>query len=325
MTTGNTKRASAGAGLFVALALVTLALPALAADPVFPLGSRVGLVPPPDMVASKAFPGFEDVDHKATILIGSMPAAAYPDIERSEAAEVLKQQGFSVEKREPFRFKFGQGFLIVGRLTVDKISYRRWLVATPADDLTALVSVQVPEADKAYSDAVVRATLATLSLRGSVPEAEWFELLPFKVGNLAGFHVDGVLPSQALMLVDIRTDRSRETPIRTFNARVVIAAEPGGPTEDNDRNAFAKAAFEQIDGIKDVRITMAEPIRIDSGQGFETVAQAKDARTDADLMVVQWLQFGGGALLRMVGIARADMWSEVLPRLRTVRDGIALK
>jgi hypothetical protein len=42
-------------------------------------------------------------------------------------------------------------------------------------------------------------------------------------------------------------------------------------------------------------------------------------------MVVQWLRFGGGGYLQMVGIARADAWTTALARLRTVRDSVELK
>jgi hypothetical protein len=39
-------------------------------------------------------------------------------------------------------------------------------------------------------------------------------------------------------------------------------------------------------------------------------------------MVAQWLRFGGGAFLQMVGMAQADGWTDALTRLRTVRDSI---
>jgi hypothetical protein len=42
-------------------------------------------------------------------------------------------------------------------------------------------------------------------------------------------------------------------------------------------------------------------------------------------MVVQWLRFGSGGYLQMVGIAHADAWTSVLARLRTVRDSIDTK
>jgi hypothetical protein len=43
------------------------------------------------------------------------------------------------------------------------------------------------------------------------------------------------------------------------------------------------------------------------------------------VMVVQWLRFGGGGYLQMIGMARADTWTAVLARLRTVRDSVDLR
>ena len=38
--------------------------------------------------------------------------------------------------------------------------------------------------------------------------------------------------------------------------------------------------------------------------------------------MVQWLRFGGGAFLQLVGSARAEAWKDAYPRFRAVRDGI---
>ena len=70
---------------------------------------------------------------------------------------------------------------------------------------------------------------------------------------------------------------------------------------------------------------MSEPVRIADQYGFETVALAQVAGTGAKLMVVQWLRFGAGASLQMVGIARAGAWPRELPRLRAIRDSIRFK
>ncbi len=52
------------------------------------------------------------------------------------------------------------------------------------------------------------------------------------------------------------------------------------------------------------------------------MATAQDVNTGADVTVVQWLRFGGGAYLQLVGIARTDAWREAYQRFRSVRDGI---
>jgi len=318
-----------GAAVAVLFALLIVAMPARAADPVYPTGSRVGLVPPSGMVPSKTFQGFEDRNDNAAIFISALPAAAYADIERSPSTDVLKKEGITVEKRESLQLGIGKAFLIVGKLDADKTTYRKWLLVAAADDLTVIVSVQVPEQDRTYPDQVVRAALATLSVRATVPDAERLSLLPFTVGDLSGFHVENVLPGRALVLVDAPNHpdqgAAKTEPDQNIDTRLLIAAVPGAPAEGEDRAHFARMAFDGIGGISNVRITMSEPLRIGGQPGFQTLAQAKAAQTGGDVMVVQWLRFGSTGFLQMIGVSRADIWTEVLSRMRTVRDSIEAK
>jgi len=310
-------KASAGfvaAVAIVAVALLAVAIPARAADPIFPPGSRIGLVPPPGMVTSHTFEGFEDPVKNAAILITTLPHEAYAELEKTSVPDMFKKQGVNFEKREPIQLGFGKGFLAIGKQVVDKTTYHKWLLVALSDDLTTLITVQVPDQDKSYTDAIIRAALATVAERANAPDAERLSLLPFTVGDLSGFHIEDVMPGRALMLVD--------APNGGLDARLLIAALQGGPVDSTNRDTFSKMAFDEIGGIKNVRITMAEPLRIGGQSGFQTVAQAKDARTDTDVMVVQWLRFGSGGFLQMIGIARADRWSEILTRLRAVRDSI---
>ena len=84
----------------------------------------------------------------------------------------------------------------------------------------------------------MRAVLATLAVRDSVPDAERMSLLPFTVGDFAGFHIDDVLPGRALMLVDAPAGKTpapagpadsaiSDAPWRSINARLLIAAVQG--------------------------------------------------------------------------------------------------
>ncbi len=325
----NVRFRKACAGFAAVCALMVLAMPVRAADPIFPPGSRIGLVPPVGMVMADAFFGFTDVNKDAAILIAALPAAAYSQIEKTMDTETLRKQGITLDKREPMQLNVGKGFLFTGRQVVDKARYRKWLLVAAASDLTALVTVQVPEQENAYPDRVVRAALATLAVRPSVPQAEELSLLPFAVGELAGFQIDSVLRGRALVLSDAQSgepkDSAKEPPEASRNARLLIAAMPGGPAEPDERASFARLSFNEIAGIRDVHITMAEPLRIGGQPGYQSMAEAKDARSGNDVMVVQWLRFGSGGFLQMTGIAPADHWTSVLARLRTIRDSIEPK
>ena len=395
MTNSRFRSIAAGAGLAALLLAWFIAAPARAADPVFPPGSRIGLVPPPGMVISESFAGFADPEKNAAILIATLPAAAYSQLDKTLDVEELHKQGITLEKREPMRLGTGKGFLLSGRQAAGKEHYRKWLMVMAIEDMTALVSVQVPEPDTAYPSNVVRAALNTLTVRQSVPEQEQLGLLPFTVGDLAGFHVDAVLPGRALVLSaaaseaskdtaqdasaskdaskeapkdssteslkdtakeppkdsskeapkdaskeaakdtskeapkdsskDAAKDSSKEAITHNLEARLLITAAPGGPAEADDRGNFARTSFAEIGGIRDVHITMSEPLRIGGQSGYQTMAEAKDAHSGTNVMVVQWLRFGSGGFLQMTAIARADVWTSALSRLRTVRDSIQPK
>lgn len=309
--------------MLLVLLLIAAMRVAAAADVVFPTGSRLGLVPPAGMAPSRTFQGFQEPGTKATILLTVLPANAYEQLAKSMVPEAMKKEGIDVERRDSIELAIGKGFVLTGRQTIEKERYRKWLLIASAGDLTALVNVQVPEQASNYSEAVVRAAFATLAVRPQIPEAEQLSLLPFTIGNMAGFHVEDVLPGRAIVLVD-PAGQTVEGAGATAKARMFLSALPGGPEEAADRDNFARVTFGQIVGIKDVHLQDAGPLRIASQPGYQTLAKAKDAGSGADVMVVQWLRFGSGGFLRMIGIARADAWPEMFGRLRAVRDSIAI-
>ena len=103
---------------------------------------------------------------------------------------------------------------------------------------------------------------------------------------------------------------------------IFVAVAAGGPAQAGERENFARDVFAAVPNLKDARITASESLRIGGQQGHQIFANAKDPATAAALMVVQWLRFGGGAYLQLVGVARADAWKDAYPRFRAVRDAI---
>jgi hypothetical protein len=282
------------------------------------------------MVQSKTFEGFEDPDKSAAILLAALPARAYAELEKSMVPEAMQKQGIDVDKREAITLGDNQGFILTGRQTTPQGRYRKWLLVAAAGDVTALVTVQVQDQNQTYTDKAIHDALATLVLRATVPDAEQLSLLPFTIEDLAGFRIDDVVPGNALMLADAPAGpsvgpgagSSNGEPDPARDTHFLIAAMAGGPDEAVDRDTFSRITFEKIGGIRDVRIQDAGPLRIGGQPGYQILANAKEGPNDADVKVVQWLRFGTGGFMQMIGIARTEVWPSVFTRLRTVRDGI---
>jgi hypothetical protein len=307
----------------VLLVLSALIGSAQADDPIFPPGSRVGLVPPQGFEMGKAFAGFGDPARNALILITELPASAYAELDARLADEQLRRQGVTVENREPMGFAMGPGFLVTGHQEAGGVTFRRWILFGSTSQFTAVVSVQVPEAEKdTYPDDAVRAALATVAVRITAPLEEQLVALPFTLTELAGFHVARVVPGSAALLTDGPTDQLDlpEQPLL-----LITVATGNVQAQAGDRDRFARGLLAETPGIKDIRLVRSEPLRIGGQPGYEIIAEAKEIKNNTDVMVAQWLRFGGRAHLRVLGMARKDGWGEMFTRLRAVRDGIELR
>jgi hypothetical protein len=299
-------------------------VPASAADPVYPLGSRMGFVPPPGFVASKRFPGFEHPDSKASMVLATLPAEAYGKLEESISTEALKKQGITEEKRETLNLAGGKALLVTAteqdKEKAQKI--RKWMLVGQFKEGVAMVAVLVPEAAvKTFPDDVIRTSLATIAVRQSVPMNEQMALMPFKLNDLSGLRPVKVLGNTAVVLT--YGDKEQASP--NDQPFFAVAISQGGPEQGPDRENFARNLFTNLGDVKDVHVVSGDMLRLGGGTlaTHELQAEAKEAFTDTPMKIVQWVRFGSGSFIRMVGIARADQWTTAFPHFRAVRDGIA--
>jgi hypothetical protein len=310
---------------FIAFFLVfTVSLgrfPASAADPVFPLGSRMGFVPPAGFVASKRFPGFENPDTRSSIVLATLPPQAYAELEASIAPEALKKQGITEEKRETLTLASGKALLVTGTEQDKDKKLRKWMLLGQLREGVALVAVMVPEAGlKSYPDDVIRASLSTLAVRAVVPMDEQLALMPFKLNELSGLRPVRVLGNTGVVLTYGASDIA--TPADQPVFAVMIGQ--GGPEQAPDRANFARNLFTGLGDVKDVHIVSGDMLRLGGGTlaTHELQAEAREAFTDTPMKLVQWVRFGTGSFIRMIGVARADQWSAAFPHFRAVRDGV---
>src|SRR5438477_6168630 len=99
------------ASFLILVALAFGVAPAAAGEATYPPGSRIGLAPPPGMVTSKSFFGYEDPENNAAIVLLALPPQAYADLDKSVTADALKRQGVKFETREALPLSTGQAFL----------------------------------------------------------------------------------------------------------------------------------------------------------------------------------------------------------------------
>ena len=287
-----------------------------AADAIFPPGVRVGMTPLVGLVRAKAFAGFETEDQGVKVLVTELPAAAYGEVATAFKANPAGTGGV---KPESIETSAGVAYYTAESAKDGATNVRRYSMILPGGTFSGYVAVQIPEnAAKIYTDEAVRQMFASAVIRKEVPIEEQLGLMPFKVGELSDFkNVRTLAPNAAIILAD-------GDEVTGFEAApfMVIGMMGSSPAQPEDRARFAEQAAAVIPGVREARITMSEPIRIDGMAGYETRINAISGKDNTPVTVVQWLRFGGPSSLRIIGSAPREQWSSAFPRFRAVRDGI---
>lgn len=306
--------------LVVFIGALCAASAVIAAEPVFPPGSRIGLIPPAGLAVSKTFEGFEDPDANVTIVFLDLPKRAYGDIEKGFSPEAQKARGIELESKHDVSLQNGHGFMVVAHQNLRGARIKEFTLVGLISDITVIVIAKMPEAAMvSYQDAI-RGALLSIVTRAK-PSSELLGLLPYNIKDLAGFQIVRATPNGAALLTD-GTDDAID-----LNAQSVFMINIGPAVSDQaeERRSFAQRAAAATPGVKDMLVERAEPIRIGGQPAEEMILRARESKTDAKLAVVQWLRFGSKDSMRLVGIAREDAWDKMLPRFQALRDGIEPK
>jgi hypothetical protein len=295
---------------------------AFATDAIYPPGSRVGLIPPKDMVVSRRFSGFENPAKLASITIAEMPPEAYPQLAASLSRDALKGQGVSVTSHETLTIAGHPAVLIVGDQE-GPAKLRKWVLALGDPATTTLLVAQSTGtkegASSGYSDAQMRAALMSVALRAPLSIDEQMAALPFRLGDRAGFRALKVLSGNSLLLTDGPKDviKAVEQPI------VVLASSYNPvPPAGEGRDQFARAALASSQSLTDVVVERSQGFRQNGQDWHEIVARAKDAPSGQDVVVMQTIRFAPTVTVRMVGLTRTEERDQNLTRFRTVVDNL---
>jgi hypothetical protein len=306
--------------LLAAFALLVAAMrPSLAADTIFPQGVRLGLAPLVGLAKSKTFPGFESEDGTVKVLVTELPTDAYGEIKKLFTEN---PQGAAGIKPRSMETPAGTAYYTAESAKEGANTVRRYSMIVSGGTFSGYIAVQVPEnATKIYSDDAVQQMFSTVALRKEVPVEEQLDLMPFKLTDLGNFkNVRTLAPGAAMILADGNEDTGFEP--APF---MIIGLIGQTPPEPDDRARFAQQTATQIPGVREARLTMSEPIRIDGMPAYETRIEGVSGKDNTAVTVVQWLRFGGPQMLRIVGSAPRDQWPAAFPRFRNVRDGIKPK
>ncbi|MDB5591471.1 hypothetical protein [Enterovirga sp.] len=299
--------------------LLALAGPAAAQTPVFPAGSRVGLVPPPNMVPARGVAGFRNPQTGAAILAVEMPAEAFPGLAATFTDEALKAQGFSLTRRDAPQIGGGKAILVTGQQGEGASSVPKSVLLASEPGMTVLVIGQLPHGAPEPDVAAVEAALKTVAFRPALSLTDQVGALPFRIGDLAGFRVVRTMAGNSVMMTDGPSDV-----VRQASQPLLLIAQSFGPAPGPEqREAFARSALVANNFIKEPVLERSQSFKQGGSDWHEIVARATETGTETPVVVMQTIRFEPDGYMRSVGIVDAKQRDAVLPRFRRIVDSLA--
>jgi hypothetical protein len=103
----------------------------------------------------------------------------------------------------------------------------------------------------------------------------------------------------------------------------VVSIGTPAPEAADERARFARQLLDTAP-LRSISVTNSETMRISGQQGYEIRGQAEGAGGEP-VNVAQWVRFGSGGYLRVIGVGPRDTWDGMFTRLRAIRDGITTR
>ena len=304
--------------LAVALSFLAGGSAALAADAVFPPGSRIGLVPPVDMAPAHGISGFRSARTGAAIVTIEMPADAYPSLAAGFTDEALKAQGFAVKLRESPVVDGHEAILVTGEQRDGSRVVAKSVLLAAGPTMTAMVIGQLPQGASAQDVQSVEEALKTVAFRAPLGMEELLASLPFRIGDTAGFRPIRAMAGNSLLLTDGPNDAARGA----AQPMLIVAQSFGPPPPVEQREVFARRALAANAFVKDVVVERAQSFRQNGSNWHEIVAKAKDVQSGTPVVVQQTIRFEPDGYVRAIGVVRAEAREGVLARFRRIADSV---
>lgn len=279
---------------------LTIATACWAQQPVFPPGGGIGLVPPAEFVASRAFSGFERARDGASFVLMEFPPEACAGTVQALTPERLATQGISAETTRQLRIGGRDATLLVGSQRQPDRVFAKWILLFCNDAVTGMASAQVPGYPPAPADATaIEAALASVAVRSLTLE-ERRAALPFAFTDVPGQLVlRDVVGGNAATFTRPDAPRAPGTPLLVigFTRGPVIPPEQVEPVAERILSVGPQFTGLQIVGRSRVRVGKdAEAVRLE--------ARATDRARGTPMRLVQWfVPIPDGGHLRVVASA----------------------
>jgi hypothetical protein len=293
----------------VALSITTSISPALAQSMRVP-GTSVSLAPPAGFSVAQQYPGFEQPDEKASIMVTELAVAAAGMI-KSMTATGLASRGMTLVSAQDVSIDAKPARLLHVSQKTSTGDVLKWILIAGDVKRTAMVVGMFPADSPGWRADSIRQALLTVSLRVAPPSTQ-FEGLPF---HLTGTSRLKLAQRVSNMLV---FTESGATGSPGSTEALFVAGHSIGHGEIPDVQTFSESRARQTTLISGLTNITGRAVMIGGLDGWELGADAKDARSGRAMRLYQVIIPDETGYYVLQGLCSADSAAALLPEFRTL-------
>lgn len=242
----------------------------------------------------------------------------YAELTRGFDAAPMKEQGMTLRQKQNIKMGNLPGMLLRLSQQAFGTNYEKWIAVFGNAEQTFMVTATYPETGAKQFSAPLKAVVLSARSVGSKPDAI-AESLPFTLTPSAKLKPASGIGKMLLYTRDGTVQqRSPQDPL-------FIAAPSLGKVPVADRREYAQNRLSQTAQTKVGKTLSHEPTEINGLEGFETVAEAQDARSETPLALYQVMLFDEEGYILMQGMVGASMREEYLPEFKAMARSLKQK
>jgi hypothetical protein len=284
-------------------------------------GTAVQLALPEGFQPSQNFPGFEQPDTGASVLVTELPIPkdkALQVLEQFSSASALKTRGMRLIESQPISISGIPGKLLLLSQSNRGIAFLKWVVVATAGDRTLIVTTSFPESESARLKEPLRRNIMSLTWTPSQPVSQ-LEGLPFTF-KLAGDLQVSERVSNMVML----SQNGMKPPIPDSQPVMVLGAALDTVRIPN-LEKFSRMRLKAIPQVQRLAETSGSAKTISGHPAFELVALGYDLKTNTPLTVYQVIITANQTYYIVQGFMPTTKAQTYLPIFRSVADSFAPK
>lgn len=267
----------------------------------------VKLRQPAGMVRSETWTGFEADSARSSVMLVKI-AGPYAEVSKGFAAEHMAPRGMKLVSKTERAVDGLPGVLVYFTMTAGGAEWDKWALVFGEASRTHILTATFPSVQrKRWTEPVKAALLSTRLKVGGAAEEPSF-----------GLTVSPKLKPAAAISGMLTYTRDGMVPAKSPEDPFVVVGPSLSKTPVLDTRQFSEQRLRATEQTRITGVLSHEPVTIDELEGYESVADATDAKSGTPIVLYQVLLFDADRYFILQGLVGAKLREEYLPEFKAM-------